>query len=191
MIRYICVAAIAACILSFTAMVQAQSPHERYIVVLSDDLNLPEFVAADIAQQTGGRVGYVYETVLRGFSITMPPAARAWVERNPRVAYVESDIQVTAFAQEIPTGIHRIFATDSGGTLIYGGGSVDVDVAVLDSGIDVNHPDLNVVGGANCLQLTGGGPRLSKYPANPRYNFPVFLALICSEKGLAFIAHGA
>jgi subtilisin family serine protease len=35
---------------------------------------------------------------------------------------------------------------------------VDVDVAVLDTGIDRQHPDLNVVGGANCLGTTGGGP---------------------------------
>jgi subtilisin family serine protease len=31
-----------------------------------------------------------------------------------------------------------------------GGGAVDVDIAVIDTGIDVHHPDLNVVGGVNC-----------------------------------------
>jgi subtilisin len=27
---------------------------------------------------------------------------------------------------------------------------VDVDVAVIDTGVDFQHPDLNVVGGVNC-----------------------------------------
>jgi subtilisin len=31
-----------------------------------------------------------------------------------------------------------------------GSGSVDVDVAVIDTGIDPSHPELNVVGGINC-----------------------------------------
>jgi subtilisin len=39
---------------------------------------------------------------------------------------------------------------------------VDADVGVLDTGIDREHPELNVVGGANCLKSTGGGPPWSR-----------------------------
>ena len=35
---------------------------------------------------------------------------------------------------------------------------VDVDVAVIDTGIDYDHPDLNVVGGTNCMLTSGSGP---------------------------------
>ncbi|MEY3007251.1 MAG: hypothetical protein RI942_1593, partial [Pseudomonadota bacterium] len=35
---------------------------------------------------------------------------------------------------------------------------VDADVAVLDTGIDREHPDLNVVGGVDCTATTGNGP---------------------------------
>jgi subtilisin len=44
-------------------------------------------------------------------------------------------------SQQIPTGIDRIDAEPSSTTPR----SIDVDVAILDSGIDANHPDLNVL----------------------------------------------
>jgi subtilisin len=52
----------------------------------------------------------------------------------------------------IPTGIERIFADTN--TAIDMDGSddyrVDVDVAVIDTGVDFEHPDLNVAGGVSC-----------------------------------------
>jgi subtilisin family serine protease len=153
-------AALVACTLSPAAVsAQAGPPQDRYIVVLNAGAGIPADVAADVALRTNGRVGYVYETVLNGFSITMPRAALAGLRLDPRVAYVEEDIPVTAFAQTVPTGVQRIFA-DAAALGIDGVDDqrVDVDVAVLDTGIDRQHPDLNVVGGANCMNTTGGGP---------------------------------
>jgi hypothetical protein len=73
------------------------------------------------------------------------------------VAYVETDEVVSIAAQTLPTGIERIFA--DGNTNIDIDGSddfrVDVDVAVIDTGIDLDHPDLNVVSSTNC---SGGSP---------------------------------
>ncbi|RCX30186.1 S8 family serine peptidase [Thioalbus denitrificans] len=150
---------LAVCLLTLSAMAQAGPPQDRYIVVLNADAGMPEAVAADVARRTSGRVGYVYGTALRGFSITMPRAALAGLARDPRVAYVEEDIPVRAFGQEVPTGVRRMFA-DQAALAIDGLDDyrVDADVAVLDTGIDRQHPDLNVVGGANCLNSTGGGP---------------------------------
>ena len=156
----------------FDLAASAAPPQDRYIVVLNADGGFPEDVAADVALRTNGRVGYVYETVLQGFSITMPRAARAGVARDPRVAYVEEDIPVSVFAQTLPTGVDRIFQPGIGNSPPTTGSDidsalsidgvddwrVDVDVAVLDTGIDRQHPDLNVVGGANCMKTTGGGP---------------------------------
>ncbi|MEK6223046.1 MAG: S8 family serine peptidase, partial [Chloroflexota bacterium] len=61
-------------------------------------------------------------------------------------------------SQVIPTGVLRINANLSSTLAGNGSGSVNVDVAVLDTGVDIDHPDLNVVGGFNC---TGG--QSSKY----------------------------
>ncbi|HWH23995.1 MAG TPA: S8 family peptidase [Candidatus Limnocylindria bacterium] len=51
----------------------------------------------------------------------------------------------------IPAGVRRVGATDNPLALIDGADErVDVDVAIIDTGIDRNHPDLNVAGGYNC-----------------------------------------
>jgi subtilisin family serine protease len=52
--------------------------------------------------------------------------------------------------QTLPTGIDRIDGELSSTASGNGSGSVDVDVAVIDTGIDLTHPELNVVGGINC-----------------------------------------
>lgn len=56
--------------------------------------------------------------------------------------------------QHIPVGIQRIGTIESPTAMIDGQDErVDVDVAVIDSGIDRNHPDLNVVGGVNVYDV--------------------------------------
>jgi len=52
--------------------------------------------------------------------------------------------------QCIPTGIDRIDGDLSSTKSGNGRGSVNINVAVLDNGIDVDHPDLVVAGGVNC-----------------------------------------
>jgi subtilisin family serine protease len=53
--------------------------------------------------------------------------------------------------QCLPTGIDRIDADRSTTKAGDGRGTVGVNVAVIDSGIDASHPDLNVVGGVSCV----------------------------------------
>ncbi|HUP32611.1 MAG TPA: S8 family serine peptidase [Gaiellaceae bacterium] len=105
----------------------------------------------------GSKVGFVYEHALRGFSMRGSAQAAAAIGRSPLVAYVEADRQFTVQAQTVPTGIHRIFAPGNPNLDIDGTDDerVDVDVAIIDTGIDLDHPDLHVVGSVNCA---GGGP---------------------------------
>lgn len=148
------------CIASAPAWSQAAQPARSYIVVLKAQAGLPEMVAKDIALAHGGRVGYIYEHVLKGFSVTLPITAVAGVANRPDVAYIERDLPMSIIAQAVPTGIRRSFAAQNPNLDIDGSDDlrVDVDVAVLDTGIDIQHPDLNVAGGANCLQSIGSGP---------------------------------
>lgn len=59
-------------------------------------------------------------------------------------------------AQTVPNGVQRVFADDNTNIDIDGKDDwrVDVDVAILDLGIDLDHPDLNVVGGVDCYEAS-------------------------------------
>lgn len=57
--------------------------------------------------------------------------------------------RITATAQTVPWGIARIGAQQSTAIAGNGTGTVNVDVAIIDSGIDLAHPDLTVSGGQN------------------------------------------
>jgi subtilisin family serine protease len=122
----------------------------------------------EIARSTGGRVGYVYRAALNGFSITLPLAAVPGIENRPDVAYIEYDLPMAIVAQEVPTGVRRAFVDEA---LLDIDGlddqRVDVDVAVLDTGIDFEHPDLNVAGGTDCTLRQGGGPFARYYCGAP------------------------
>jgi subtilisin len=57
--------------------------------------------------------------------------------------------------QVLPNGIRCVGGNLSSTLSGNGSGSVNIDVAVLSSGIDTTHPDLNVVGGANFTKGSG------------------------------------
>ncbi len=135
-----------------TSGADAAGPRSSFIVVLQPGVTDVPGVAAGLAASARGEIGFVYEHALRGFSITASDAAAAGLARNPRVAYVERDQQVTLAAQVTPTGIDRIFATGNPAIDIDAQDDwrVDVDVAVIDTGVDFQHPDLNVWPGVNC-----------------------------------------
>lgn len=135
-----------------------------YIVVLKSSHTVQNN-AHEIAQQNNGKIRHMYRHVLNGFSIDVPEQALNGLMNDPRVDYIEPNIAMSIVsAQPMPTGLTRIYA-DADALKIDGSDAfpVDVDVAVLDTGIDVDHPDLNVVGGANCLYYTGKGPHRRVY----------------------------
>jgi subtilisin len=133
----------------------------RYIVTLKDGAD-SNALSQRLAKQAGGERGYVYSNALNGFSIEMPRSALNGLRNHPKVVLVEEDLPQQAIGQGIPEGITRIFASQNTAFDIDGidDNRVDADVAILDTGIDIDHPDLNVVGGTNCLNR---GPRRTYY----------------------------
>jgi len=125
-----------------------------YIVTLQPG-NDPQQEAPGIAAAYGGRAPYVYQRALPGFSFEGSANGAARLARDPKVRTVVPDRLVRATAQTVPTGISRIDGPLSGTVSGDGGGQVDADIAVIDTGIDSHHPDLNVVGGVNCSTGTG------------------------------------
>jgi subtilisin family serine protease len=116
----------------------------RYVVVLDAGTDA-RTVAAEHARELGVVTGHVYSSALDGYAARMPSAVAARLADDPRVAYVQPDRKVTATAQTLPTGINRANADASATARIDGVDQrVDVDVAVIDTGVDLDHPDLNV-----------------------------------------------
>jgi len=132
-------------------------PDGSFVVVLKPGVADVRGTAAGLTRAHGGTVGFVYEHALRGFSLRASAQAASAIGRNPLVAYVEADQEFTVQTQTVPTGIQRIFAPSNPNLDIDGVDDerVDVDVAIIDTGIDLDHPDLNVVGSTNCAS---GGP---------------------------------
>ena len=130
------------------------------IIVFNDRIVNPAAEAAALGQAYGLQVGFVYEHALKGLSADIPAGRLAALQRDPRVAYVVEDLVRHIGAQQVPTGIERIFADNNASIGINGSDDyrVDVDVAVLDTGIDLEHPDLNVVSHTSCLNSSGTGP---------------------------------
>ena len=78
---------------------QVETEGTRFIVKFKDIADLPGARGRDIAAAHGGRLQHQYEHVLKGFTITVPPAAAEAflqaMQRNPLVEVVEPDAVAT------------------------------------------------------------------------------------------------
>src|SRR5260221_1004817 len=87
----------------------------------------------------------IYSHALNGFAAAVPSGRLNALRNDPRVDFIEQDLQVFALGQVIPTGVQRIGATLSPAAKIDGlDERVNADIAIIDTGIDLTHPDLNV-----------------------------------------------
>ena len=98
-------------------------------------------------------VRHVYHAAVRGFAAEPSPAVREALAADPGVERLAADARLGASGQVVPSGVRRIHGDVSAG--VPPGAAqqpaINVNVAVLDSGIDPGHPDLNVAGGVNCV----------------------------------------
>ncbi|MFC4111825.1 S8 family serine peptidase [Nonomuraea zeae] len=135
----------------------ANAAQETYIVQLNPLLRAaPRASAQDQVARFGGTLMGVYEHAFKGYTARLTEAAAQRLRQSPNVLSVERDAVVTAFPQTTPTGVRRVFGPANPNLDIDGTDDVriDVDVAVVDTGVDYTHPDLNVVARANCQSGT-------------------------------------
>ena len=129
-----------------------------YIVVFHENQD-PEAAAHGLQSQYKIVLGGIYRYALKGAVIHASPRQVAAIEQDDRVLFVEAN-QVYSINEDqiIPTGIQRIFADTNPNLDIDGSDNfrVDADVAVLDTGIDFDHEDLNLVMAIDC---TWSGPK--------------------------------
>jgi subtilisin len=122
----------------------------RYIVVYRADVPA-DAVSDELADRFDLRVTFRYRHALQGAAVVMSSALVQKLLSDPRVAYVEPDVVMTAAGQSLPTGIDRVNADTNPTAKIDGlSDPLDVDIAILDTGVDFNHADLNVHRYAYC-----------------------------------------
>ena len=139
----------------------AGAERASYVVTLDPDVPDAAAAAQDLSRRHGGSVGHVYRHALHGFSVTLPLSAASALARDGRVSAVERDQLFTAVGQTTPSGIRRTHADDNTALDIDGRDDlrVDVDIAIIDTGLDSDHPDLHIAGGTDC---SGGSPLRGK-----------------------------
>ena len=125
----------------------------RYIVLLKESRS-PRAAAA----RHGLRPQMVYESALRGFAGRLSDKEVRRLRADPSVLSVEPDRIVTvddlhaSSSQILPNGIDRIDADLNPASKIDGiDDPLDVDIAIIDTGIQPDHPDLRVAGGVRFL----------------------------------------
>jgi subtilisin family serine protease len=137
----------------------AAGPAQAYIVVLKDGAADPGATAAAQQSAYGFTATKVYRSAVNGYSATMTAAQAQRVQADPGVDFVtmgrtfqNPQDPAAQGKQETPFWRERIAGEDSNvrKALDRGPSRINVNVAVIDSGIDATHPDLNVKGGVDC-----------------------------------------
>ena len=139
--------------------VKGEKIPNQYIVVLKDNdfLSSRSFSAREAINE-GAALRHTYDHVLRGFSIRVPnDKVLEKIQKNPEVDYVQPDIKVKAFVQSLPTGVNRVDGDLSSTKSGNGKGIVNVDIGIVDTGIDLNHPELNVYRQVTFVSGTSSG----------------------------------
>ena len=129
---------------------------DQFIVVLKDNVDV-DTAAEELTKKNGGELHHVYKHAMKGFAVKLNENKRKDLESDLRVESVSEDFEVsidakavpvTPQAQYLPSGINRINAENKVNK------GTGIEVAVIDTGIDLNHPDLkaNILGGKNCMR---------------------------------------
>jgi len=144
----------------------AQKIPDHYIVVLEDNIDAEKFLKS-LSGKNNIHVKHVYKETFSGFSAVIPYGIYNKIIKLDGVKSVEQDGIVkmnpkptnpgggkdkttSDSNQAIPTGISRIGISNINNLP----DNTNVDIAIIDTGIDYDHRDLNVISGYNAITDT-------------------------------------
>ena len=117
----------------------------RYIVVFKSATRDVPGAARALAEAAGGQMGYLYNGGIKGFSVTLPPAAAAVLARSPLVEFVEEDQIMTASAIQASAtwGIDRLDqrTLPLNASYSYTATGTGVNAYIVDTGILPTHTE--------------------------------------------------
>ncbi|MFL5887232.1 MAG: S8 family peptidase, partial [Thermoleophilaceae bacterium] len=146
--------AVAAAAAALPGTAAAASGDQGYIVVYKASTSSPDTVTTKHERDDGFDARFRYRHAVKGFAAKLSPGQLKKVEADPNVAFVSRDQTVQAVGTTsllsgdlAPTGVRRIGAATT--STVHQ--PANVSVAVIDTGADLSHPDLNVTSGTNCV----------------------------------------
>ncbi len=121
--------------------------HDQYIVVMNWGDRVSEQEARQMARSAGGQLLHRYETAIQGFALRAPEQAIRGLLKNPRVAYIEVDQEVSInqnVQSPVTWGLDRVdqrfLPLDN--RYYYNFDGTGIDVYILDTGIRPTHVDM-------------------------------------------------
>ena len=118
--------------------------------------------AASVASTHDIAVTVPFRHIFNGFAGAVPEDKLKGLKHDPRVTLVEPNMAFHLQGETVPTGVRRIGANRNlGNNPPEKGGRVPVVVGVLDTGVQGDHPDLNVNIGSS-VDCASPGPICTK-----------------------------
>lgn len=160
MIRAFLIIVVGAVLLGVPAVAladEASRAHEDspYVVVYNDTVSDVGAATAGLKERLEFTPTFLYSSAIKGFAARLTSDQLSALRASPEVAFVEPDITFTAAStvslaagETEPVGIRRIGAATT--TLVHSPSGVNV--AELDTGIDLSNSDLNAASGTNCIK---------------------------------------
>lgn len=139
----------------------ARAARAGYVAVYANSVTDPGAATSRRERRDGFTSRFRYSHALKGFAANLTAAQVARLEADPAIRFVAPDrtVQAVGTTQPLvsgdttPTGVRRIGAA----TTTDVGQASTANVAVIDTGITLTHPDLNATAGTNCV-TSGASP---------------------------------
>lgn len=132
---------------------RAPAPTGAYIVLFHGGVDA-HAKAAQLQRERRVRAKKTYDKSVRGVAANLDSSQVSALRSDPDVALVAPDLPVHATSEvgltagdSVPTGVRRIGA----GSTTTARQASSATVAVIDTGVDLTNPDLNVSPGPNCV----------------------------------------